>query len=505
MKLESRVFDAIYEVDEEAIHRFRTLLAGDYVEAEELIDVRTPIDGSSIATVPRLRWDKVDAALDVVNSEGRWAIRGRPGEERLEILNRVADLLEKNKDDMARTLIVDAGKPHNQAYGEVNASIDRLRIAEIDVGRWLGAYIPGDWSEHTLESEGFVRREPYGIVLAIIPFNYPLYDAVNKFVYSVIAGNALLLKPPSADPLATLMLARIIEEAGLPGSALAAITMPGSDSDRLIRDPRVHVISLTGSTETGERVLKQAGIKQFILELGGGDPAVVLDDADLDLSAEKICKGITSYSGQRCDAIKLVLPEMPVYDEVKRGIVEELSKIKVGEPTNRSIDMGPLIDEGPVDEMVEAIEDAEGKGCKLLCGGERRGPTYIEPALVEVEDKETLRKLKLYRDEVFAPVSLIIGVEGVDEALEVANGRRYGLDAAVFGKNLDKIRKLIRRLEVGAVYVNEYPRHGIGYYPFGGRKDSGIGREGIGYSIDYVTALKTVVYNYSGRGIWEYL
>jgi glyceraldehyde-3-phosphate dehydrogenase [NAD(P)+] len=177
----------------------------------------------------------------------------------------------------------------------------------------------------------------------------------------------------------------------------------------------------------------------------------------------------------------------------------------VGDPRDPDTDMGPLIDERAAEEMLEAVREAERAGAKILVGGRRIKGSYVEPTLVEVRDKRLLRRLRLYRDEIFAPVAVITSFRDLDEAIEIANGRRYGLDAAIFGESIARIRKLIRYLEVGAIYINEYPRHGIGYYPFGGRKDSGIGREGIGYSIEYVTALKTIVYNYKGKGIWEYM
>ncbi|BAN90588.1 NADP-dependent glyceraldehyde-3-phosphate dehydrogenase [Aeropyrum camini] len=504
LELRSPLFEDIVEREGE-VGVFKTFVAGSWVLTDSLAVVKSPIDGSIIAKVSRLDAGAIEKGVDVVYRLGRRRIRDIPGEKRLNILSRIADLLEKNAGDFEEVLIVNAGKTRKQAAGEVEASIDRLRKAALDLRKLQGEYVPGDWDRHTLESEGIVRREPYGVVLAIIPFNYPLFDTVNKFVYSTIPGNAFIVKPPSADPLPVIMFARLAIEAGFPPESLMVATLKGSEAERLVADRRISVISLTGSSETGVKVMQSAGIKQLIMELGGGDPAIVLADADLKSAASKIATGITSYAGQRCDAIKLVLVEEPVYSEMKKLLVEELSKVKVGDPRSESTTMGPLIDKEAVDAMVEAIEEAVSKGAKLLYGGERIGDTYITPALVEVEDKSILKELKLYKDEVFAPVALITSFSTLDEAVELANGRRYGLDAAIFGESMARIRKLIRFLEVGAIYINEYPRHGIGYYPFGGRKDSGIGREGIGYSIEYVTALKTIVYNYRGRGIWEYL
>lgn len=484
---------------------FKAFLAGEWAASGRIVDVRSPIDLSVIAGFYVPSWDSIDKTLDKVYRVGRWAARNTPGEKRVRILEKLADLMEKHRDELAETLVVNAGKPLRSAYGEVDASIDRLRRALLDVRKIYGEYVPGDWDPDTLESEGLVRREPYGVVLAIIPFNYPLFDTVNKLAYSFLPGNAVVVKPPSADPIPLFYLAKLAVEAGFPPEALAVIPVPGRESGRLVSDKRISVVTFTGSSETGVQVLREAGIKQFIMELGGGDPAIVLSDADLKLAASKIATGITSYSGQRCDSIKLVLVEEPVYEEFKKLLVAELAKTVVGDPRDPSTTMGPLIDVETADTVMEAVEEAVREGATVVYGGRRLGPNYIEPTLVEVKDKRVLMRLRLFRDEIFASLAAITPVSNVDEAAEIANARRYGLDAAVFGKDINKIRRLIRVLEVGAIYINEYPRHGIGYYPFGGRKDSGIGREGIGYSIEQVTALKTIVYNYKGTGIWEYL
>ena len=503
LSIEDPLFAGILE-EREGVYRFKTFTAGEWVGGREYIEVRSPIDCSVIAEVPKLEWSQVDAALDRVYRVGRWRVRDTPGWRRLEILERLASLMEGHREALVHSLVVNSGKTRGQAEGEVNACIDRLRRADLDARKIFGEYAPGDWDSTTVETEAVVRREPYGVVLAIIPFNYPLFDAVSKFVYSSVAGNAVVVKPPSADPVPVLLFAKLVEEAGFPGEAFAVVTVPGRESGRLVADERIHVISFTGSSETGRRVLATAGIKQFIMELGGGDPAIVLGDADIEYAAGRIAAGIYSYAGQRCDAIKLVLVEEQAYGELSRALVEELSRVKVGDPRDPETVMGPLISPRAADEMMEAVKEAVERGGRILYGGRRLGPTYVEPTLIEVLDHEVLRGLRLYREEVFAPVAVVTSFRSDDEAIELANGRRYGLDVAIFGRDLNRIRRYIRMLEFGAIYVNDMPRHGVGYYPFGGRKNSGIGREGIGYSIEYVTAYKTIVYNYRGLGIWRY-
>jgi len=500
----SSIFNDIYHVEGDVL-RFKTYLAGEWVSGSRYLDIVTPIDMSVVASVPQLTYEDIDKALDIIYRVGRWKIRETPGWKRLEIMEKIADYMEKYKDDLVESLIINAGKTKSQARGEVEASIDRLRRADLDARKIYGEYMPGDWDPTTVETEAVVRREPYGVVLAIIPFNYPLFDTVSKFTYSIIAGNAVVIKPPSADPLPVLLFAKLAEAAGVPKESFAVFTIPGRESSKLLADRRIHVISFTGSSETGKRILSEAGIKQYIMELGGGDPAIVLEDADLERASELIATGIYSFAGQRCDAIKIVIVEEGVYERFKNMLVDRLSKVVVGDPRKDETTMGPLIDPSAVDTMMNAIDDALKNGGRILYGGKRLGATYVEPTLIEHLDHEKIKNLILYREEVFAPIALITKFRDLDEAIELANGRRYGLDASIFGHDIEKIRKLIRYLEFGAIYVNDMPRHGVGYYPFGGRKDSGIGREGIGYSIEYVTAYKTIIYNYRKAGIWRYL
>jgi glyceraldehyde-3-phosphate dehydrogenase [NAD(P)+] len=505
VELKSEAMKPIYAVSEkDGIPEFRTYLAGEWYSGRDWKDVPTPIDLSTIARIPRMGKEEIERALNTVYSSGRRVVRDSPGEKRLEIYHRIADLLEGNKDDFVDVLVKNAGKTYPAAAGEVNASIERLRKSDLDTRKIVGDFIPGDWSAETLETEALIRREPLGVVLGIIPFNYPLFDTVNKLVYSTIAGNSVMVKPASATPLPVLMLARIIELAGFPKEGLAVLTVSGSEMDDLLTDSRISGITLTGSSETGGHVLRTAGIKQFVMELGGGDPVVVLDDAEIATTAQRIANGIYSYAGQRCDAVKLVFAEDDIHDQLKQGLVAELRKVKVGNPMDPSTTMGPLVDEATADELVEAAADAVANGGRILTGGTRTNRNYVTPTLIEVP-AEKLKSLYLYRNEVFAAIALIVSVPTIEEAISLANGRRYGLDAAVFGKDVNKIRKLTRLLEVGAVYVNDIPRHGIGYFPFGGRKQSGIGLEGIGYTLEYVTGHKSIVYNYKGKGIWEYM
>jgi len=498
------IFKDIYEVIDGKVY-YKTYAGGEWLSGREWTPVYSPIDKSVIGYIPKLTYRDVEGVIAKIYEKGRWSIRNTPGFKRVSYMLKIADLMEKYAEDFIQILVLNTGKTYAQARGELNASISRLRDSSLDARKVPGEYIAGDWDQSTLETEAVVRKEPYGVVLAIIPFNYPLFDSVTKFVYSAISGNAVVIKPPSADPLPVLLFAKIVEEAGFPKDSFAVLTLPGRETDPLVADKRISVVSLTGSSSTGRHVLATGGVKQYIMELGGGDPAIILSDADISQAAKAVAAGIYSYAGQRCDAIKLILVEEKVYEEFKKGLVEELKKVVVGDPRDPATVMGPLISGEAVESMMDAIKDALERGGILLYGGRRLGGNYVEPTLIEFSSHEKMIESKLYREEVFAPVALITSFRDLDEAIRLANGRDYGLDAAVFGRDLDRIRRAVRYLEVGAVYINDMPRHGIGYYPFGGRKSSGIGREGIGYSVEYVMATKTVIYNYKGRGVYNFL
>ncbi|NON62318.1 NADP-dependent glyceraldehyde-3-phosphate dehydrogenase [Acidianus sp. RZ1] len=502
MKELPQEFKDIYFV-QDGIPYFKTFLAGEWVSSQEFQDIKSPIDLTTFSKVVKLNSQVIDNALDIMYKRGKWDIRDTPGEKRIAIFQRTAELLERYKDYFIDILVLNNGKTRAAAEGEVRAAAERLKLAELDVRKIYGDYVPGDWSNESIEAEAIVKREPLGIVLAITPFNYPLFDVANKLVYSTIAGNAIIIKPASSTPIIAILFAKLLEMAGFPKRSISIITLPGNQMDKLVSDPRISVISFTGSTESGKEVIRSGGIKQYVMELGGGDPALVLSDADPEQTAPKITVGITSYSGQRCDSIKFIFAEEEVYDKLKDLLISELKKVKVGDPRDGSVTMGPLIDERTAEEVEYSVKDAINKGGKVLYGG-NRNKNYIEPTLIEIE-KDKLKDLYLYNKEVFASIAIFTKVKGIDEMIELSNSRRYGLDAAIFGEDINKIRKLTRMLEVGAIYINDYPKHGIGYFPFGGRKDSGVGREGIGYTIESVTAYKTIVYNYKGRGVWEYM
>jgi glyceraldehyde-3-phosphate dehydrogenase [NAD(P)+] len=504
IQLSNGIFREIYRFGNDGIIEFKNFIGGKWLFCDKFMEIKSPIDGSVIARVTVPKSETMNLAITSAYQDGRKNIRNYPGQKRIKTFLNATKILEESKQDFVDVLIKTAGKPMENAIGEVNATIERLDKTTMESTRLMGEYIPGDWSEETFETEGIVKREPFGLILTIGPFNYPLFIPATKIIPSILVGNAVFLKPASAAPIAPLMLTRILEQSGLPVGSLTTLTIRGKDMDELVQNRKFSAISFTGSTDVGEAIIKQGGIKNYHMELGGKDSAIVLNDCNLDRTVDKLFSGMVKYAGQRCDAIKLIFVESDIYAEVKEKLVNKLEGVKALNPlSEKGAIMGPLIDLKSADRIEQVYNDAIEKGAILLTQFNRHD-NYIDPLLLEVS-AENLPKLTAFQEETFGPLTLLIKIKSPNEGLNLSNLSRFGLDASIFSENQGEIQKIARSLEVGAVFVNEYPRHGIGYYPFGGVKDSGIGREGIGYSAFQLTTIKTVVHNFKGSGVWEYL
>ncbi|HUO41659.1 MAG TPA: aldehyde dehydrogenase family protein, partial [Methylomirabilota bacterium] len=315
---------------------------------------------------------------------------------------------------------------------------------------------------------------------------------------ALLAGNSVVVKTSSKDPLSFLLFSHILELAGIPNGTLNVITGRGVIGEYLAASGKISMLTFTGSTEVGKRLSQVAGLKRLHMELGGKGSAIVLQDADLDLAAVETVKGSLSYSGQRCDAISRVLVDQNVADAFVNKVLKETESYKVGDPRDPAVKIGPLIDRNAAETVHALVLEAVEKGAKLLTGG-RHEANYYYPTVLDQVPLDA----KITWEETFGPVIPIIRVRDVDEAIELVNKSKYGLDSCVFTNDLNLARKVAKRLEEGEITVNAAPRHGVGYYPFGGNKDSGIGREGIGYSIEEMTRLKTIVYNWRPAKVWS--
>lgn len=489
-------FDGIYNLKDE-LKVFKIFIGGKWRASEknDAFDIRTPIDGSLIARAQKATSDDVNLATSTAK-ETR-GIRALPAIERIEIFNCAAGMLEQHKGEFARILQLEAGKTNADAVGEVNATIHRLKLTLEEARRIFGEYVPGDWSSGTVGKMALVIREPVGVVAAITSFNYPLFIAATKVVPALLAGNSVVLKPSSSNPISATMLVKVLEKSGIPGDSLNLITGKGEEAgDALITNQDVNMINFTGSTPVGRRVSQMAIMKKLHLELGGKAYALVLDDADLNLAAERCVFGSLKFSGQRCDAVSSVVAVEPIADALCEKIVKEVDKWKFGDPRDESVAVGPVINQGAAERIHGMVMDALDKGAELLRGGKFQGSYYEPTVLDDVPTYSTLA-----REEIFGPVIPIIRMRDEEDALAFTKSSNYGLESCVFTRDFYRMWHFAKALECGEVTINDCPQHGVGYFPFGGIKNSGMGREGIGYSIDEMTNLKTIVFNLGAGGL----
>jgi acyl-CoA reductase-like NAD-dependent aldehyde dehydrogenase len=474
-----------------ALPTLRLLIGGEWRAASDgsTFEVRSPIDGSVIAHAQSATIEDVEAAIAAAKG-ARKGFQQQSATQRLRICEHAAGLLTEHLDVFVDAIVADLGKTPEAARSEASATRERLELVREEVRKIFGEFLPGDWIADTVGKGAIVLREPVGTVAAIGPFNYPLFLSASKIIPAIAAGNTVVAKAPSDDPVALVLFARLLEEAGLPPGVLNVITGSGRVvGDRLAASEDISMISFTGSSGVGRRITELAGPKPLHLELGGNAVGMVLADCDLDLAVAKTVLGAFKNAGQRCDAISRVLVEQAVYDDYVDRALTEAKAWQIGDPRGSGVKVGPLVNPGAAAEVNRLVTDAVERGARLLAGG-RAEDAYHEPTvLVDVP-----REAEIVWEETFGPVLTVLPVADLDDAIELSNRSRFGLDSSVFTSNLDRAWKAARGLEVGMVHINDAPAHGVGHFPFGGRKpDSGIGREGLGYSIDECTELKTVV------------
>ena len=413
--------------------------------------------------------------------------------KRAEILYKTAELLLERKDEIAKVLVMEIAKDEKSAMSEVVRTADFLRFTADAAKSIEGESIPSDsFPGFDKRKISFVTREPLGVVLAISPFNYPVNLAASKIGPALMAGNSVVFKPATQGALSGLLLAKAFKDAGIPDGVLNTITGKGSViGDYCVEHKDVDFINFTGSSEIGKRISKLSEMTPLLLELGGKDAAIVLGDADLDLTAKNIVAGAFSYSGQRCTAVKRVLVVEAIADKLNEKIVAEMAKLKVGNPlVIKDAQVVPLIDTKSADFVEKLMKDAENKGAKVLFGGNREG-NLIEPTLY---DNVTL-DMDIAWDEPFGPILPIIRVKDKDEAIKIANESEYGLQSSVFTSNINDAFYIAKNLEVGTVQVNNKTERGPDHFPFLGIKSSGMGTQGIKYSIESMSRPKATVIN----------
>ncbi|MDE5977658.1 MAG: NADP-dependent glyceraldehyde-3-phosphate dehydrogenase [Turicibacter sp.] len=458
---------------------------------EQYITIKSPINDEVLGQVVALSQTAVDEKIQ----KSKKALKGWRETslyERGEFLYKAADLLVQKSEELIDLLMKEVGKDRKGATSEVMRTADLIRYTADTAKTLYGQMIPADTVEGVQKGKfAITSREPIGVVLAISPFNYPVNLAASKIAPALMGGNTVIFKPATQGSLSGVFLANLFIEAGLPADVLNVVTGKGSEiGDYVVTHPDINFINFTGSTEIGKRIAKQSEMIPLLMELGGKDAAIVLEDADLELAASQIISGAFSYSGQRCTAIKRVLVLGEVADELVAKLMNHIKKLKVGNPLEQEADVVPLIDGKSADFVWGLIEDAKDLGAKLLYGGTREG-NLIAPTLLD----EVTPKMRVAWEEPFGPVLPIIRVKSLEDAIDLANESEYGLQSSVFTTNINRAFEVAKKLEVGTVQVNNRTERGPDHLPFLGVKNSGIGVQGISYSIESMTRIKSTVIN----------
>lgn len=468
---------------------FRAFIGGQWRDATSDIIVHCPIDGSPVARVPQSGPEDVDAAVGAAH-EARRAIRDLAGTRRLEMFEKAAGLVRDHHETFEEAILNEAGKPAHDRRGEVAAAAERLRATHLEASRIYGEYLPGDWAEDTVGKMALVIREPLGVVACIGPFNYPLFIPTAKITPALLAGNTVVAKGSHQTPISLLLFARVLEASGLPPSTLNVLSGSGPVvGEAMVSDPRVRMVSFTGSTAVGKRIHAIGGLKKYHLELGGKGHALVLEEADVALAAAKCVEGACKNAGQRCDAVSIAVVVRPLVDAFVEHAARAAQDWRVGDPRDASTRVGPLISVAAAERVEGLVHDAVERGAVLAAGGARRG-AYFEPTVL----RGVTHEMRVAREETFGPVLPVMEARDEDDALELATKTPYGLDSCVFTRGFQRMWRAAKRLQCGEVTLNDLPKHGVGHFPFGGQRESGLGREGIGYSIDEMTDLKTIVF-----------
>jgi acyl-CoA reductase-like NAD-dependent aldehyde dehydrogenase len=461
----------------------RLLIGGEWVETGDWVEVRSPYSGDLVGRVAKAGADETRRAIDAAAHAMQ---RPLPAHKRAEILVRVAGALGRRHDEVARLISDEAGKPMKAARVEARRAMSTYTFAAVEARKLAGEMVPMDAAQAGEGKLAFTLRRPIGVVGAISPFNFPLNLVAHKIAPALAAGCAVVLKPAAQTPLSALLLAELEEEAGLPPGWLNVVVGPASEiGDVLVEDERIKLITFTGSSAVGWELKRRAPKKRVNLELGNATPVVVAADADLGGAATKLAQNAFSFAGQSCISVQRIYVERSAYERFVEDFVPHVEGLKLGDPADEETDLGPVIDEEARDRILEWIGETTGE---VLAGGTLEGE-LIRPTVIANPGAED----KVSSEEVFGPVCTLTAVDSLDEAIRLANGTRYGLQAGIFTASLDNALRAAQELEFGGVTVNEAPTFRSDQMPYGGMKDSGNTREGPQYAVREMTEQRLVV------------
>lgn len=458
-------------------------------QGKTVLPVHDPFTGKVLAEVAQAgSEDASDAAQSTSDAARQMGALSSHG--RYHLLQKIAGALYDRRDEFAQLMTAEAGKPITDAKREVSRAVQTFTVAAEEARRIPGDVIPLDWTPGTDSHLGILRRVPIGPVLGITPFNFPLNLVAHKVAPALAAGNSILIKPAPQAPLTALLLGEVAMEAGVPPGGLNILPCDNTVAEQLVTDPRFKLLSFTGSAAVGWKLKALSGKKKVVLELGGNAGVIVEPDADLELATQRCATGGFAYAGQTCISVQRIFVHHSIADLFTTKLLLQVARLKAGDPGDSGTIVGPLIDQGAANRVEGWIAEAVSQGARVLLGGKRLGSVVEATVLGNVTPA-----MKVSCQEVFGPVVTVTPYQEFEEAIEALNQSDYGLQAGVFTQNVDKIFQAFRRLEVGAVLANEIPTFRTEHMPYGGVKESGLGREGVASTIEEMTEPRLLVLN----------
>ena len=465
-------------------------ISGKWIDRAETMPVLNPFDQSVIDTVPKANASDVDLAITSA-VRGAEAMRKLTSYERYSILRKTADLLAERAEDLARTITLEEGKVISEGRTEVQRAIQTITGSSEEAKRLHGETVPLDAAPGNINQFGFTIRVPVGVVAAIAPFNFPLNLVCHKVGPALAAGNSVVLKPAGDTPLSGLKLTEILLEAGLPPEAIQCVTGSGAEiGDAITGDSRVRKITFTGSMEIGDRICRNAGIKKVTMELGSNSPLIVMADADLEKVAAATVAGGFANAGQVCISTQRVFAERSVYADFLDALVAPTKAFAMGNPLDEAVRMGPMIRESDANRVGEWIAEAVSGGARIMAGGDHEGTLHSPTVVADVKPD-----MRVSREELFGPAVAVSAFNDINDAIAMANDSRFGLSAGIFTQNLDWAMRFAREVQSGSLHINSAPGWRADLMPYGGLKDSGMGKEGPSYAVQEMSELKMVVFH----------
>ncbi|MFH1755615.1 MAG: aldehyde dehydrogenase family protein [Candidatus Latescibacterota bacterium] len=468
---------------------WKMYLGGQWIESGRIHTVTNPYDGSVTGRVHMAEAKDFTQAITIAQ-DAFHKTRKLPSYQRAQICGHISHEIRKHSEEFARMLTLEMGKTIREARGEVERAVSTFAIAAEEAKRTGGELMDLDWAPGHDGRMGVIRRFPLGVIGGIAPFNFPLNLVAHKVAPAIASGNTIVLKPASKTPIVSLLLAELIDQTDLPTGAFSVLPAPGAAAAPLVDDPRVRLLTFTGSGEVGWALERRAAMKRIALELGGNAAVIVADDADLDYAIARIVMGGFAQAGQSCISVQRVYVHAAVYEDYLAGFIPKVEALRMGDPLDEQTDLGPMVDADSVEKVLRWIDQAKGKGANVLTGGRVKGNMFEPTVLSDVDPS-----CEVSCSEVFAPLVVVHRYEALPEAIDAVNDSRYGLQAGIFTKRLGDIWRAFEEIEVGGVVVNDVPTYRADHMPYGGVKESGTGREGLRYAIEEMTEMKILAVN----------